>query len=211
MLRFLLMVVDLFLWLPWWGAVGVLVGLAAGMWLLARHFMQRLERELITAVAEEGKPLAEALVNVHAIEPAAAPLEPSPLDLDSDDENYDPDLDGAIPTDEAADYFWVDATIAPRDLETSWDPSLLTLVAGDFEPAEELDFCEEMALLHTLEVWRDGQFVMRGEGSVSGPQRLRMLFAVPRGMREMKFSYHFTCFGRLLLPEGVEALEPQTV
>src|SRR5262245_28134673 len=100
MLRFALMVVDLFLWLPWWGAVAVLVSLAAGMWLLARHFMQRLERELITAVAQEGKPLAEALVNVHSIEPTAAPLEPSPLDLDPDDDNYDPDLDGAIPTDE---------------------------------------------------------------------------------------------------------------
>ena len=206
MLRFVLFVVDLFRWLPWWGALGVLAGLAVGFWALARYFLYRLERDVIKAVSEEGKPLEDALVSVHSVEAAPVPTEPSPLDLDPDDENYDPDLDGTVPTDEAADYFWIDASIAPQDPAATWDPSSLTLVAGDFEAEEELEFCQEMALLHALEVWHDGEFAPRGEGHLAGPQRLRMLFAVPHGLKEAKFAYHFTHFGRLALPAPIEAV-----
>lgn len=200
MLRLVLLVVDLFRWLPWWGALAVLAGSAVGFMALAKYFWHRLERDIVAAVSEQGEPLADALVSVHSVESAPPPAEPSPLNLDPDDKNFDPDLDGVIPTDEAADYYWIDATIAPHDPQAEWDPSTLTLVRGDFEPHEELELCMDTALLHTLEIWCEGDFAPRGAGLVTGPQRLRMLFAVPHGMLWVKFACHFTYFGDFALP-----------
>jgi hypothetical protein len=202
MLRFVLLVVDLFQVLPWWGAVTVLVSSALGLWVLGHYIVRRLFREVTEAVIAEGLPLADALVNVHSVEPVEPPTEPSLIGFDPDDENYDPDLDG-LDAAEATGYFRVDATIAPRDPEATWDPSALFLVEREFEPEEELDFCETMATIHTLEVWRNGGFVLAREGNVAGPQRLRMVFAVPHGLADAKFAYHFTYFGRLALPAPV--------
>ncbi len=205
MLRLVLLVVDLFRWLSWWGALAVLAGMVVGFVALAKYFWYRLERDIVRAVSDQGQPLTDALVSVHLVESAAPPTEPSPLNLDPDDENYDPDLDGAIPTDEAADYYWIDATVAPHDPQAEWDPSNLALVRGNFEPKEELELCMDTGLLHTLEIWRDGAFAPQGEGLVTGPQRLRLLFAVPHGMIWVKFAYHFTYFGDFALPAPVTA------
>jgi hypothetical protein len=201
MLRLLLFVADLFLLLPWWGAVGVLVFLAAGLWVLGKYVVYRLTRDVTAAVMAQGTPLADAIVNVHSVEPAEAPGEPSLIGLDPDDEDYDPELEDLEST-AGTDYFWIEATIAPHDLDAEWDPSILFLVPQDFEPEEELMICETMAVVHTLEIWRGGAFVPHGAGDVKGPQRLRILFAVPRGLRQAKFAYHFTHFGSLTLPES---------
>jgi hypothetical protein len=202
MLRLVLFVADLFLVLPWWGAVGVLVFGAVGLWALGKYIVYRLMRDVTKAVIAQGTPLTDALVNVHSIEPTEPPTGPSLIGLDPDDENYDPELDDLEST-AFTDYFWVEATIAPHDLEAEWDPSILFLVPHDFEPEEDLVICQTMAVVHTLEVWRNGQFVPQGEGNVTGPQRLRMLFAVPNGLKHAKFAYHFTYFGSLALPAPV--------
>jgi hypothetical protein len=202
MLRLLLFVADLFLLLPWWGAVGVLVFGAAGLWALGKYIVYRLMRDATQAVIAQGTPLTDALVNVHAVEPAEPPTGPSLIGLDPDDEDYDPELDDLEST-AGTDYFWVEATIAPHDLEAEWDPSILFLVPFDFEPEEDLVISETMAVVHTLELWRNGQFVRPRESEVTGPQRLRILFAVPHGLKHAKFAYHFTYFGSLALPAPV--------
>jgi hypothetical protein len=199
MLRLLVFVADLFLLLPWWAAVGVLVFVAAGLWALGQYVVYRLTRDVTAAVIAQGTPLTDAIVNVHTIEPAETPGEPSLIGFDPDDEDYDPDLDDLEST-AGTDYFWVEATIAPHDLEARWDPSILFLVPQDFEPEEDLVICETMAVVHTLEIWSRGTFVPQGDGDVTGPQRVRMLFAVPRGLTQAKFAYHFTHFGSLTLP-----------
>src|SRR5947207_1722322 len=112
MLRLVLFVADLFLLLPWWGAVGVLVFGAAGLWVLAKYLVYRLTRDVTQAVIAQGTPLTDALVNVHTIEPAEASAGPSLIGLDPDDEDYDPELDDPDST-AGTDYFWVEVTIAP--------------------------------------------------------------------------------------------------
>ena len=196
MLRLILFVVDLFCVLPWWGAVGVLALLAAGLWALGHYIVHRLQRELTDAVLSQGTPLADALVEVHSVEPAEAPTERSLIDIDEDFDEYDsePDKDDDSGT---TNYFWVDATIAPHDPQAKWDPSALFVVERGFEPNEELDFCETMGLARALEIKRHGAFVAQGSGDVVGPQRLRILFAVPDGLVNAKFAYHFTYFGSL--------------
>jgi hypothetical protein len=202
MLRLILFVADLFLLLPWWGAVGVLIFGAVGLWALGKYIVYRLMRDVTQAVMAQGTPLTDALVIVHSIEPAEPPTGPTLIGLDPDDEDYDPELDDLEST-AGTDYFWVEATIAPHDLEAEWDPSSLFLVPFDFEPEEDLVISRTMAVVHTLEVWRTGKFIPQGEGNVTGPQRLRILFAVPHGLTHAKFAYHFTYFGDLALPAPV--------
>lgn len=202
MLRLILLVIDLFRWLPWWGAVAVLAGLAAGLWALGKYLMYRLHRDVTSAVLAQGTPLSDAIVEVHSIEPAPSPTEPALIGLDPDDENYDPELDD-FDQPGTTDYFWIDATIAPHDPEAEWDPTAVFVVQRDFEPEEELDFCEEMGLIHTLEIWRNGEFIPHRSSDVAGPQRLRMLLAVPHGLTNAKFAYHFTYFGSVTFPAAV--------
>jgi hypothetical protein len=163
MARLVIFVVDLFLLLPWWGAVGVLVLLAVGLWALAHHAVRQLRRN---------------------------------------DEYFDPDTDGMFANDDFG-YFWIEATIAPQETQAVWDPSMLALVPVDFQPDTEFEFCGQTALLHTLEVWRNGRFESQGAQNVTGTQRLRMLFAIHNDVRQAKFTYHFTHFGRVALPVHV--------
>ncbi len=190
MLRLLLFVADLFLLLPWWGAMAVLVFGAVGLLALGKYIVYRLTREVTQAVIAQGTPLTDALVNVHSVEPAEPPSGPSLIGLDPDDEDYDPELDDLEST-AGTDYFWVEATIAPHDLEAEWDPSILFLVPQDFEPEEVLVISQTMAVVHTLEIWRNGKFVRPRESDVTGPQRVRILFAVPRACPHAKFAYCF--------------------
>ncbi len=203
MLRFLLFVADLFVLLPWWGAIGVLAGLAIGLWALAHYIVRRFQREVAHAVMAQGTPLTNALVTVHSVKPAEPPTTPSLLDEMEDDydegDEYDPDQDEAFAPDDSA-YFWIEATIAPNDNQTVWDPSMLAMVPADFQPEEEFECSSQTAVLHTLEVSRNGKFKPQGAQNVTGAQRLRMLFAVPEDVRQAKFSYHFTYFGNVALP-----------
>jgi hypothetical protein len=180
-----------------------------GLWAFAHYLVHRFQREVAEAVREQGQPLADAQVTVHSVEPAEPPTAPSLLDAFDDetddpvDEYYDPDTDGMFANDDFR-HFWIEATIAPQTGTTAWDPSVLALVPIDFQPDEEFEFCGETALLHTLEVWRNGRFEPQGSQNVIGTQRLRMLFAVPQNVRDAKFTYHFTHFGNVALPARLE-------
>ena len=108
-------------------------------------------------------------------------------------------MDGAFASDEFG-YYWIEATIAPQETQAVWDPSALALVPADFQPDTEFEFSGQTALLHTLEVWRNGRFQAQGAHNVTGTQRMRMLFAIPHDVQQAKFAYHFTHFGRVALP-----------
>ncbi|MGQ0633930.1 MAG: hypothetical protein ACT4QC_04930 [Planctomycetaceae bacterium] len=201
MWRRLLLATSLFDLLPWWGAVGVLLALAAGFYVAAKYLFHRMHREIVQSVVEQGAPLADALVSVHSAEPAEVPSEPA-FDDDPDNENYNPDLDGNLTADEV-DYYGIGATIAPEDPTAEWHPEALSLVSADFEPQEELEATDQTDLLHTVEILRGRKFARLRNESVAGAQRLRMLFAVTKRLREAKFACHFNYFGRVTLPAGV--------
>jgi len=206
MLQFLNFVTNLFLLLPWWGAVGVLISLAIGFWGLGHYLMYRFRQEIEGAIKEQGKPLAGALVTLHSVKAVEPPTEASQLDEDDDefdDEDLDGEPDGEFATDDFG-YFMVEATIAPQAAQADWDPTALVLVPADFKPETDFEFSSGTALLHTLEVWRNGEFQSHRAGTVSGTQRLRLLFAIPQEVREAQFSYHFTTFGRLAIPARLQ-------
>lgn len=206
MLQFVNFVLNLFLLLPWWGATAVLIGLAISLWGAGHYVMYRFRREIEGAIKEQGKPLAGALATVHSVKTVETPTEASQLD-DDDDEFDDEDLgeesNGEFATDDFG-YFQVEATIAPQAAGADWDPTALVLVPADFKPETDFEFSSGTALLHTVEVWRNGEFQSHRAGTVSGTQRLRLLFAIPQEVREAQFSYHFTTFGRLAIPAHLE-------
>ena len=204
MFRLIVFVIDLFCLLPWWGAIAVLAGLAVALWATAKYVVYRLRRDVTAAVLAQGTPLADALVDVHSVEPAEPPAKSALTGLDPDDESFDPDLDD-LDDSGTTHYFQVDATIAPHDPEAVWDPSAVFVVQRDFVPEEDLDFCAEMGVIESVEVWRNGRFVSHATGEVTGPQRLRMLFAIPHGLTHAKFAYHFTYFGNLTFPASMAA------
>lgn len=204
MLRFIHFVWNLFTTLPWWGAVGVIAGLAVSLVLFAKYIVHRLIRDSIQAIAEQGIAMTDAVASVHSAEPAPPPAQRSPLDCDPNDEDYDPEFDDDF-LDESACHVSIDVTIAPQDPDATWDPSALALVSAEFVPEEDLEVCEQTAVLHSLEVWSNGAFHPWNGADVIGPQRLRLLFAAPRELRHAKFMYHFTYFGRMALPQAVTA------
>jgi hypothetical protein len=202
MLQLLNFVTNLFVLLPWWGATAVLIGLAVSLWGAGHYVMYRFRREIEGAIKEQGKPLAGALATVHSVQAVEAPTSASELDefddeFDDEDPEGDPEADGF-------GWFRVEATIAPPSAQFDWDPTALVLVPGDFKPETDFEFSLGTALLHTVEVWRNGEFQAHRAGTVAGTQRLRLLFAIPHDVREAQFSYHFTTFGRFTVPARLE-------
>jgi hypothetical protein len=201
---FLLLAVDMFHWLPAWGALAVSVTLVAGVWALGRFLAHRFQCNINAAIRRCCEPLRDARVDVHAVEPAERPVEYRQDASDDQPATTDADLACADFSDDV-DWFWIDATIEPRDRTAMWDPRLLELVSDEFDPAADFEVCEESGALCTLEVWQTGEFVSPQEKCMTGPQRLRMLFAAPQSLHSAKFACHYHCFGKIELPHPLAA------
>jgi hypothetical protein len=205
MLRFIAFVVGLFQALPWWGALAVLGALVVGLLLLAKLALRRMMHDITREIVDRGLPLAGAAVTVHAVEPAAAPTGPSPLEAGwEQDESYDPEYDDDW-NDEGTEFCWIDATIAPQNPVAPWEPGMISLVPAEFEPDEALEVPGLIGVPHTIEILQEGRFVPYGNELVCGRHRLRMLFAVPQDLHEARFAYQFTYFGSVSLQSGVAA------
>ncbi len=201
---YLLLAVDLFRWLPGWGAAAVLVSVAFGLCSIGHFMVNRFENNINEAIRQFGEPLCDAQVEVQSIEPAEKPAEISSSEIGVGEEELEKVPDSFEFGDDI-DWFSVEATIVPRDRGAAWNPRALELVSSDFDPTADFEVCEQAGALQSLEVWRNGEFVSLREGNVSGPQRLRMLFAIPQELRHAKFAYQFTCIGSLELPNPVAA------
>jgi len=191
---------NLFLNLPWWlnlAVLGALAVLAFGL----RFYVSRKFNQLVhDTIVEVGASLRDATVVVHSVEPRPAPATRSPYDLDEDDENFQEGLDDA-PWDEPGTVFYsIDATITPASPDAPWDPTALMLVPADFAPEDPTEVCAQLCPLHSGEIFTNGRFQPAAEREIRGPQRVRLLFAVHEGMREVKLGRFATYFGRIELP-----------
>ena len=55
--------------------------------------------------------------------------------------------------------------------------------------------------LHSAQLFVNGRFQPASEEMLVGPQRLKMLFGIPNGVRDIKFASLVTYFGQLQLPK----------
>jgi hypothetical protein len=189
------------------GAIGAFIGVAAFIYLAMVWFKWKFNKIVHEAVLEAGSALTGATATVHAVTAVVAPTGPSPYDLDDDDEEFCPELDGT-PWDEDGGHFYsIDVTITPAEGSTAWDPTALAVVPADFEPDDPTDVCERLGGLHSAEVWTGEKFVALPEGNVHGPKRVRLIMAVPDEVRAVKFANLVTYFGRVDLPAPVKAVK----
>src|SRR5215469_6090812 len=133
-MRFLLNLIDLCLSLPWWGALALLASLVASFYLAGVWFKWKLNRIIHEGIRDAGSALKGAEAKVHAVMAVPAPAGPSPYDIDPEDENFDPDLDGKAWDDDGGHFYSIDVTITPVDPAAAWDPTSLAVVPADFDP-----------------------------------------------------------------------------
>jgi hypothetical protein len=186
--------------LPWWLDLAILGGLAVFVIGLSYWFKWKFNRIVHDAVLEVGSPLKDARAEVHVVRAMPRPAGPSPYDHDEDDENYDPDLDGAAWDEPGTNFYGIDVTITPADPAARWDPTALALVPADYAPADATECSDRMCPLFSAEIEVNGGFRPCPEREVRGPHRLRMIYAVHEGLRAVKFSLFVTYFGRVELP-----------
>jgi hypothetical protein len=167
-----------------WAALVVLGLVVIAVWQFRRRRTGLLgfpDPEAIQqAFLESGNTLQGATATVHAVEVAAPPVGPSPYDPKEGDEDFAEGLDGEDWDPNEGDFYLIDATIAPADANTKWDPTALAVVTADFNPRDPMEVSDQMGALHSAERFVNGKFVTLKEGNVQGEQRLRMLFGVPR-------------------------------
>ena len=200
-MRFVMNLIDLCLNLPWWGVLALLGGLVAFVYGSGVWFRWKFNKIVHEAVLEAGSALEGADVTVNSVKAVPAPKEPSPYDLDEDDEQFAEEIDGTPWDEEGVCFYSIDATITPAK-DVAWDPTGLAMVPADFEPT---DACEKLCGLHSAQRFVRGGFEPLPEGELRGPQRLRMLFGVHEGLRAAKFANLVTYFGHVDLPAPLTA------
>jgi hypothetical protein len=200
-MRLVALIANLFLGLPWWGALlvgGAIVGLFIAMMFWIKLKFDQIPSQVL---AEMSAPLASAQTQLHEVKAVLKPSAPSAFDGKEGDEHYDPEIDGPEVWDEAGPFYSVDVTITPNDPEARWTPGSLTLI-----PASHVDVPGEnpvdLGMLHTVELYRDGRFVAleAEDEEVTGTQRVRLLTTGPESGRNVKFCYWCGSFGGLTLP-----------
>jgi hypothetical protein len=204
-MRFVLNLIDLCLGLPWWGALAVVGGLVAFVYLSGVWFKWKFHRIVHEAVLEAGAALRGADLVVHGVTAVPAPRGPSPYDIKEDDEEYCEGIDGQPWEEDGVHFYQIDATITPADPAATWDPTSLNVVPADFEPDDPTDVSEQMGGMHSAEAYVGGGWQPLPEAEVKGPRRLRMLFGIPEGVREIKFASLVTYFGKVELPAPLSA------
>jgi hypothetical protein len=185
---------------PWIGPVVALVGFVAITVWFRITFPRKFERIVREGVLEAGSALKEAQVTVHSVKAVEAPKDPSPYDLDEDDENFMEGVDDAPWDEEGTKFYSIDVTIEPQG-DSPWDPTGLALVPADYEGEDPVDISEELCALHSAEEFANGQWRPTPEKEIRGSRRLRMVFAVHEHLKAVKFANLVTYFGHVDLPK----------
>lgn len=212
----LLLLIAAFLaasFLPWWGILVLVGGLALVGLVVVKVFGGRLFRLLFSIpFRAKGRALSRASAVVHSIAPVPAgeiaalrPAADAAAEADASREEEEDDEDGVDTPPKDARFFDLEVTIVPSSNAaggsfSTWELGELLLVKpgakGPMDDGEE----DDAIRLDRLEVLLDGSF-QKDEGyKLPGPQRLRARIAVPPDLERLKFRYYFEDFGEVSLP-----------
>lgn len=175
--------------LPWWGALLVLlVEIPLILTLAPRMIGSLIMRRLIGVFQVKSQVLANAQTTVHGVVEIEAPTDLDERETERLGDNPEP-----------VRYVQVDFTLTP---EASGDYGVadLCLVSRD-APANTTGEADENAAFAAKVrlVSPDGEESSCDQ--LSGPARLRIVFAVPEGLSgPAKFRYYFEQFGEVHLP-----------
>jgi len=173
--------------LPWWALPALFACLVLTVVALFKWGLRRL---LLIPFRAKGAVLRDAAVDVHAIERAERPAPTASGDSETTSER------GPLA------HARLEFTVAPRAAHgpfTLWEPGELRLVGPEARAGEPRPGEASFDVVF-LEVLEDGRFEPDRGMKYGGPQRLRLLVAVPPGQRRLRIRYYFDVFGSLPLP-----------
>jgi hypothetical protein len=186
-----------------WGLLLVAVALVLGVrffgrWLVGATF----KRIFLLPFRAKGAVLRGAAAEVHALEPAARPLERPALE-DRREELGEGDEVGAVleadREDEVPrDYYRLEVTITPRPATGAfklWEPGEVRLA----EPGTKWDETDDACETYETEVFQHGSYQPDEGFKYGGPQRLRLLIGVRPGTERLVFRYYLEKFGEVRL------------
>jgi hypothetical protein len=219
---FLAVLLLAILYLPWWAwlviaAVVVLLPVTVRLivrWKV-RSFLKELDAEtppgmppfFAAAFKMKGSVLRKARVVVHSVHPAEAPP-PAPATGGEGQAALPPPQppgpgqageEGPAPGDLPRDYYLLDVTIKPTRWGIGfkrWQPGELALTAPDSGWLDADDTCQ----VESVQVAQGGGFGPEDDMRYAGPQRLRLLVGVRRGVTRLAFRYYTERFGEVILP-----------
>jgi hypothetical protein len=202
-------------YLPWWGVALYFAVLVLGWKYIAAAIFTLMVRNVARDMA---RALLGARVDVHSLRAVPPPDASVLAELDEEDEEDEEDEDAKefaesikdMPDEppEARDWYELEATITPRDVEPDddgnrpdWQPSSLILVVpggawGEYDLA-----CR----VARVEMERQGSFQPAGKLITVGATRLRLLLGAQPGTTRLVFRYFTENFGDIIeLPPPVE-------
>ena len=192
---FVVVTIAAFVYLEWWQAILVSFAtfmlLVYGAKLMVRSAVARIKNFASELFRVKSRVLRGATVDVHTLRPVPAP------------EEFEPE-DDTQPV--MLDWFEIDATIFPAPNAAGpmndWDIDDLRLVPidePDREPLESAEIENEIGF-NRIAIVENGVASEPDQSKLHGPQRLRLVAGLPRGIRVWKFRYYFEQFGRVELP-----------
>jgi hypothetical protein len=190
--------VVMFRFLPLWASLVIVVIGIVGLRYAGKYFLKRL---FMAPFKMKGKALAGASVSIHSVRPAGIPQTPVRKVIEEEDEQ---DVEGegepeSMPDEDTMDYgkyrwYLVDVTITPQpagDGFTHWEPGEITLVSPSTK-ADDLDADDDdLATIHDLRIYSDGEFRDYDGEKFAGPLRVEFHAGIKPGVTELKFRYYF--------------------
>lgn len=194
--------------LPWWAILGgvVLIGLL-GKFLISLL----LKRLFLAPFRAKGSVLKGATAVVHDVAIAKPPARPVMPEFDSGKSASSELVPEAVtPSDASADpseHYLLEVTITPAPSGTGfshWEPGELMLVKPESvlgpDLSETVEEDDALSFLHGIHYQEEGVWKEDDGIKITGSKRLRIHFAVRRGIRRLKFRYYFEDFGAVELP-----------
>jgi hypothetical protein len=219
--------VAAFVYLPWWAAVLTsaltFVSLVAGGKMLGRWWVRSLvgrAGDVAQGMFDvKSRVLRGATVDVHSVRPADPPRELVEWARTVHEEgDADERADAAAQVEDRA-WYQFEVTIFPDPAAAGpmghWDLDDLRVVPAGARPrkifdADGDDGSGEESELHEPRVIQDGVAVEPVDAKFTGPQRLRFVAGLPKGVKEAQFRYYFEDFGAIRIPQALPGRGPVT-
>jgi len=221
LLLFIVVTIAAFVYLPWWGALlvvlAMVVAVVGAIKYITANLGKMLGKAMLKAFDVKSQVLRGADVTVNHVEATLAPPkdesdEEEDEDADDEDEHEDADEEEAPAAKLPLAYYRLDVTITPKPssgqgVMTHWDADDLRVVAYDApKPSLDLMSGAQNAMsegydLEDLQILENGQFVADEAGKHEGSKQIHATVGVPMHVRRLKFQYYTEQFGSIDLPQ----------
>ncbi|BDM83890.1 hypothetical protein [Acaryochloris marina] len=179
--------------LPWWGSILLLVGIAFAIRFGGGYLFKRM---LLIPFKVKGKALSNAEVEVHSVTLASEPIREA---TSEEDEEY---LREERLEDQQLVWYFFDLTITPQPKSEGfiyWEPGEIIFARMDTKP-HQLDEDDSVSKLHDYKIFEGETFQEDEDCKYQGPLRLKFHAGLQPHLKEVQLRYYFELFGNIEIP-----------